>query len=243
MKKRKKNWSNILGYVRVITVGVLMVGCSTDDDMKLPVVNETIPNGFFEDWVSIPKKTLSGKEYIKDSLVYWQESIVNIIGRAQTGVGIVNKYTGSDANGTALFLKRGDGDWATESRNSVFTKFELKLKPKKIKGRYKFKGSNKSNGLDKGVDTLKIQVYFSKRLNAIETSQLVTGLFPENSREFIVTTPTTTFTSFEIDINDFPEEDYEIAYIQFVMNIGKLNLAEYGGEFSEAVIDDLSFTY
>lgn len=222
----------------VISLGVFTIGCSKNDDSIEPEnYVENIPNGFFEKWVEIPMTTIGGKKVIKDSLILWQESIANIVGRAMTGIGIVNKYTESDANGNAILLKRGDGVWATETRNSVFIQFDLKSKPKKVKGRYKFTGSNKA------IDTLKIQVYFSDKSNVIPNSNLVSGFFPNDSREVSFTTPVDAFTDFEIDVSDFADKDYEVAHIQLLMKMGDLDLAEYGGEFSRAVIDDLKFSY
>lgn len=188
-----------------------------------------IPNGGFDNWKIFNKTDGSGQyEYPEN----WYENFGNpTSGRWGYGIGFFYKYSGTDANGSALLLKRN-----ASNKQNGFVRFECKTKPTKLKGRYKFFGSDNISE----TDTLTIGIHFSMNTDTLTLAQLYQASFKENTSMFKTTDIQNDFTEFEINLsNSLATDEIEYITIQLIISAGNY----INGSTATAVIDDLNLIY
>ena len=185
-----------------------------------------IPNGSFDNWVVTDN---GGPSYNYPE--NWTESYVYLLNRLSYGTGFFDKYSESDANGNALSLRR-----AYSNKGVGFTRFECDDIPSKLKGRYKFSGSDNVTE----TDTLVVAINFSHISDTLTLAELHGGKYHKNTVFFKTTMPQSEFTNFEIDLTSYSSsQEYDYIAIQFMIYAGRyLNKSVATG-----VIDDLEFEY
>lgn len=203
----------------------------------------TIPNNNFEDFYERTGGGLGPVEVIYLLPNDWTESVVpNVFSRAIRGEGFFYRYEDEDANGYALELQRGTPEASSIPVNSGFIRFECSDVPNKIKGKYKFSGSDLS-----GVtDTLKIASYFRSVTDTLTTAnEHYAGIHNLSDAPDAVilniTEATSEFMDFELDMTPFLGEDVDYVTIQLIMKTGSSN--QFNPGYSTAVIDELKFVY
>ncbi|AUP78200.1 T9SS type A sorting domain-containing protein [Flavivirga eckloniae] len=195
-----------------------------------------IPNGNFDNWKVIDNGTdIEGNPRIYDFPEDWVESVVNVFFRTGNNHGFFYKYSGSDANNSAVILRK-----ANTNKNNGFIRFKCNSVPYKLKGRYKFSGSSSSAI----TDTLRIIAHFSKTKDTLPIKKFhffKKDSYPTHAKIFKTIVPKANFTDFEIDLEAYATSgiDYDYAVIQFVIDSDYyLKQAQ-----SITVIDDLHFEY
>ncbi len=207
-----------------------------------------IPNGSFDDF-----KTITDTTYYLGVVNYdlpeggWVENIQNIVPRLFRGEGFFGKYTGEDSNGNALLLTRSILDTGTQvNQNSGYIKFDIDCRPKKIKGRYKFSGSN----LEGVEDDFLVGAFMgnvadstdSLIVDNITIDWLVLQHISKNPKHFAyLSHPTDEFKEFEIDISDYADKDVEFLVIYIYMATGNEDITIPG--YATGVLDDLHFVF
>ena len=187
----------------------------------------TIPNGGFDNWIIIDNGA-NVYDYPED----WEESMVNLLSRLSYGYGFFIKYSEPDANGNALLVRR-----QYANRNNGFIRFECDTVPSKLKGRYKFSGSDNPDE----TDTLIFAVHFSTLPDTLTLTELNLGDFPDtNTRLFTTTVPVPDFTDFEIDLSSIsPTSGFDYVSIHIMINAE----VYINSSVTTAVFDDLEFVY
>lgn len=195
----------------------------------------TIPNGDFEDF---SVRTGGGLGPVVVDYLYpdggWDEIIPNIVSRAISGEGFFYRYEGSDANGYALELKRGNSGGIPV--NGGLNRFECSDVSKKITGRYKFSGSS----LPGITDTFLIAAYYNEIDSAAREGAYLAKL-PDYAVALEITETTSNFIDFELDMSPFADQEVDYFTIQFIIKSGYI-IPGYMG-FSKAVIDNLEMVY
>ncbi len=207
-----------------------------------------IPNGSFDDF-----KTITDTTYYLGVVQYdlpeggWLENIQNFVPRLFRGEGFFGKYTGEDSNGNALLLTRSILDTGTQvNQNSGYIKFDIDCRPKKIKGRYKFSGSN----LEGIEDDFLVGAFMgnvadstdSLIVDNITIDWLVLQHISKNAKHFAyLSHPTDEFKEFEIDLSDYADKDVEFMVIYIYMVTGNEDITIPG--YATGVLDDLHFVF
>lgn len=186
-----------------------------------------VPDGGFDEW-----STYDNEIHVYDIPKYWNESVVNVFSRLAYGYGFFNKYTESDANELALLAVR-----RYSNRNNGYIRFECNNVPLKLKGRYKFSGSNVASE----TDTLIIAVHFASLPDTLTKIELNQAKLPDlNTRLFKTTIPQVNFTDFEIDFSTISSEnDFNYVSIHLMIQAG----IYINSSIATAVFDDFEFVY
>lgn len=223
----------------------LFVFLSTFKTLNL-IAQCDIPNQNFNDFYEQEITTISSGTIFVNYPYDWNESSVyNLVPRSFHGVTFFDKYEGLDASGgIALKLQRGNREKNTEiSSNKGYTRFECNRVPLKLKGRYKFSGTDiiSAPDLNVGPDTLQVTLKVSTVADTLTTLELNTALsFTGNYKTIKISKSTSTFKDFEIDLSEFSEVPNDYISIHLIMKSG---LTSPSVNFSTAVIDDLELIY
>ncbi|RIV36657.1 hypothetical protein D2V08_01705 [Flagellimonas lutimaris] len=231
---------------------LIFTSCSDDDCTEAPTepVAEQcdIPNASFDNFSTITEGSVT-----YDLPDEWTESNALAFLRGSTGNGFFNKYEGSDAsNGLALKLKRShhpDGN-TIESFQKGYIHYACNQIPKKLKGRYKFRGAGDFGTYPEITDTLRVVVKFSSSTNQVSMRELELsdGRSEEmsgNVKILDITSETDIFQDFELDFTEFIDQSSDLVSIHLILKQGRFADAgiPLSFNFANAVIDDLEFEY